>query len=339
MSVCLGKNLIGLSFLSDMINRLGTCIRYKRTIPSAFQWLFMVAVASLSLACNPKPSEKNQAQLSDQELLNQMLQGFNAQELKPDYVQSAGDTLHVALIGHTYPLLKHADLFHQLIDAIESSEADLVMVLGDMVCYSDDEEWEILHKAMGRLSKPVYYAPGNHDINFYRDRDEGILNRVGEAQQRYINQIGYRYRLIQADQAQFVILNMSDSLNRLVDYLDHIDVYRDTLLPTFILSHQDIWATRLSVRSDPQSWAHKTFTTGDILDRVDEYDVFVSGDWNIEFREGTRDLSGKEVINYAVGMRVQGDPVYYTLATIYDGQISAEPRVLTVPYEHTWTRK
>jgi len=272
-------------------------------------------------------------------VLLQLQSSFVKAELEPKMLPSNGASFQLALVGHTYPLLPFPDELNLLIDSINQRSPDALVLLGDVVCYNDLEEWEKLNHALHRLEMPFFIVPGNHDVNFYRERDLGILTNQGFAEERYLEQADARCRLLQHKEADFLLINLNDSLDKVAAYIDTMRAHLDQSSPNFVLSHQDLWATPLDVPDNPQSWSNKSFGVNDLAPKLEGFDAFISGDWNIFLQEGTREFFGEEISNIQVGMRVQGDPIYFTLLEVKDGEISTEAVSVSLSKDSKWPRK
>ena len=59
------------------------------------------------------------------------------------------------------------DIYHSLLDIIQSKEPDLVLISGDFTQRASKEEFEVSQSFMGALKSPVFCIPGNHDIPPY----------------------------------------------------------------------------------------------------------------------------------------------------------------------------
>jgi len=79
--------------------------------------------------------------------------------LSPTLLADSEEITFIAL-GHVYP---DYDALNLSLDLIEQENPDFVVFLGDSL-QAPDESWDELKPIIDKISVPVYFAPGNHDI-------------------------------------------------------------------------------------------------------------------------------------------------------------------------------
>ena len=80
--------------------------------------------------------------------------------ITPMVLADSTDEITFIALGHVYPDYNALNLS---IDLIEQENPDFVIFLGDSL-HAPYESWDELKPILDRISSPVYFAPGNHDI-------------------------------------------------------------------------------------------------------------------------------------------------------------------------------
>lgn len=130
-----------------------------------------------------------------------------------------------ATIGHIYSITKRTytdfnekksviyfnNYIDQLVKDINREKLDVLVLLGDLTQYRNDDEWNVLKKFVKRLNTKVFYVPGNHDV------DEEI------AVDQYKKNIGYISSKKIINGCSFYLLN-SNNLEKKDINLESYDV-------------------------------------------------------------------------------------------------------------------
>ena len=136
--------------------------------------------------------------------LRELHSGFIAEELEIDIIEHNKDEIVVISTGHLYPLLEHPLAFSTFIDTIISQSPDYVFFLGDLVFNNNNNEWDYILSKFNKIKAVKYFAPGNHDLNYHYERWNGIRENQVDAEIKYINNIGYRYKLVKDNFANYL---------------------------------------------------------------------------------------------------------------------------------------
>jgi hypothetical protein len=260
---------------------------------------------------------------------------FNESELSVDEFTFNEPTIKIITFGHIYSLLNFPEIFDEFISTVIEQKPDYVFILGDIVYENSPTEWDIVLEQFSKFKCKVYYAPGNHDINYFRERAIGIRKNQWETENNYLQKIGYRYKLIKDNFANYLLLNLNDSLSRIENYLTKIDAEIDTTKPTFVLTHQCVW-NKATATKDPATWSSKPMKREDLLQSLMNYDVLIHGDWNKKFFEGPHQFANKSFKTISVGNKVIRIPFFITSIVISDSNFTAKPITINIPEESKW---
>lgn len=261
---------------------------------------------------------------------------FLESELTVDKHSSQDSTIRIITFGHIYHLQDEPELLNDLVTKVVEQEPHYVFVLGDIVFNNAQDEWDVMLKAFEKIECPLYFVGGNHDMNYHYERWFGKYHNQWEAEGRFIDNVGYRYKLIQDDFANYLILNFNDSLPRIESYLEQIKPQIDSTKMTILMSHQNIWKPTLATAKDPHTWPNKTMTGGELLKSLGFVNVFVNGDWNSYFKSETTANASRELTSISVGNKVKGDPLYITQLEISDNGVNAFPIDIEIDPESSW---
>lgn len=301
---------------------------------TTFSILVMLSIFFLFSCSQNKIEEYNPTTLK--ELHN----GFYPEELTPEILVNQKDSIVVISTGHLYPLLKYPQVYNAMIDSIINQKADYIFLLGDLVQNNTEKEWDTVLTRFENTGVKLYFAPGNHDLNYHYERWDGIRDNQYEAEMRYINRVGYRYKLMKDDFANYVFLNPNDSLERFLSYLDIIKPEIDTTKMLLFLSSQSMWHKKHQVPGDNHTWMNKVFTREEILPHVEEFDYLIHGDWGGKLYQGTWPKSNNKKFNLiAVGNRMPGDSLYVARLVITKDNIKASSIRIHPPAESNWYKK
>lgn len=296
---------------------------------------FFIVSSALSIliltSCEEEPNDDN----VDIELINYLQSSFNQEELTPDFIDGS-ESVKIVTFGHVHSLLEFDDLMKSFYAEIEKEKPDYVFILGDIVFFNHETEWNKVQEQINRLGCQVFYAPGNHDINYYSEREEGVYDKQWEAEGRYLQKVGYRYKLVKDNIANYLFLNLNDSLDRIDDYIGKIGPSIDSTKKTFVFTHHDLWAQKIASKEDPKTWTSKLFNGNKLITKLEDFDVFVNGDWNLTYAENDRVFNGENHKAISVGSRMKGDPLNYTVIQLTDTSMLFTPKSITINAAHEW---
>jgi hypothetical protein len=272
--------------------------------------------------------------------LQELFSGFNGSELTPVKSTVKEDPVVIIATGHLYPLLNFPDIYKNLVNQAMAEEPDYFFNLGDMVYNNTDAEWETVFKTFEPCAAEYFYAPGNHDLNYHYERYIGIRDNQIEAEMRYLKQVGYRYKLLQDRNANYVFINANDSANRIRQFLDLVKPKLENDKIRILVSSQSLWHDKYQEPDNPKTWVKRPFHRDTLLKHVQYFDVLLHGDWGGKFFRGKwkkKDGGRFEVLG--VGNRKPGDTLYITRLEIYQDSIAARPILIDIPEGSGWYDK
>jgi calcineurin-like phosphoesterase family protein len=226
-----------------------------------------------------------------------------------------------------------------MIASINDQESDYVWILGDIVYNNSEEEWDyILEKYKGIRAKR-FHAGGNHDMNYHYERYYGIRDNQWEAESRFLNKIGYRYITIEDDLANYMMINMNDSLDRIESYLDIMLPQLNSEKPSILFTHHCAWDKTRSKAEDSHTWVKKSFNRDSLLSELTDFDYLIHGDWSEGYYSGVFPFQGKRFNAIGVGNLNEGDPLYITTIKITKDTLWSYPVFVEIPDTTTWKAK
>jgi predicted phosphodiesterase len=165
-------------------------------------------------------------------------------------VAQLGGTRFV-VVGHTYGLLKTPDQRQQLIERVNAEGVDRVFILGDA------DLWDpmVARQYRSRLTAPFYAAPGNHDLEQGRKA-------------KYLESVGYLNQTITAEDVNFILIDSSDDVVRINEYLETALAGIDDSRITVLLTHHRIWDDGL--RSDLPYQHDKSYRFSELNPQLEE---------------------------------------------------------------------
>ena len=294
--------------------------------------LFSIAVISYS--CSETSSEKKTPY--NPTTLKELHHGFFDEEIIPEINHTDNDEITIITTGHLYPLLNHPIAYNTMIDSIINQNPDYIFLLGDLVRDNTDKEWDSVLVRFSKTGSKLYFAPGNHDLNYHYERWEGSREHQFEAEMTYVNKVGYRYKLLQDNFANYVFINPNDSIERVLSYLEIIKPELDTSKLMILLSSQSLWHNKHQKKEDNRTWVNKAFTREEILPEVEYFDYLIHGDWGGKFYQGYWKKGNGRFKVIGVGNRVPGDSLFITKLTISKNSIVASPIKIDLPEESSW---
>ena len=264
---------------------------------------------------------------------------FNAIELKPDiYRFENPDTITIVLAGHLYPVLYFPGIFDTLIIEIKKVNPDLVLFLGDITVNYSDKEWDLFLAQANKLNVPFYITPGNHDIRYNNDKPPLLVNNDKEAEEVYLSNIGYRYKLIIDNFTNYILINSNDSVNHIIDFLVAIKPDIDTNKRVFVISHHELWSN--NIRSlEAKSWVEKPFSLSQLEPHIDFAQILISGNWGKKFVRTKINTKNNIFEVIKSGNRIKGDKLFFTELKVTNDSIIAHPIIVPINRSSAWFDK
>lgn len=298
-----------------------------------FILLFLVSIYS----CNSHDGD-GQSDFSKLKL-DSLHRFYNEQELEKVNIQLSKDTTTIVAFGHVYGLLYHEDVFDSLIALSNAQHPDYVWILGDVVFNNTEEEWSYLLDKYQGFEGQRFHAGGNHDMNYHYERYHGINENQWEAESRFLSKIGYRYLTVEDDNANYMLINMNDSLSRILNYLDLMEDKINPEKPSILFTHHATWHDNQSIASDPKTWVKKSFPRESLLVNLGKFDYLIHGDWGERFYFGKRKINKVNYNLIAAGNLNEGDSLRITLIKISHDSLWAEPIFVPIDTASTWYTK
>ena len=267
--------------------------------------------------------------------LEELFSGFNSDEVTPDVYNFNRDSVVIIVTGHLYPLLYHPDVYNDFIETIKKQHPDYFFALGDLVYNNSDKEWKKVMTNFNKLNVPVYYAPGNHDLNYHYERYYGKHDHQIQAEERYLSWAKCRYKLVKDNVANYVFINANDSVKRILSYIDFIRPRLDTTKQMIMLTSQSLWFDKQQDPADPKTWPNRPFKREEILPKIKDFKHLIHGDWSGRFYRGK--FRGFDVM--AVGNRKEGDSLFVVRITVYKDSLVTRPVYVPLPENTSWYKK
>lgn len=268
--------------------------------------------------------------------LEELFSGFSPAELQPADAMTTEEPVVIIATGHLYPLLDYPDVYRALIRRIAAENPDYFFNLGDAVYNNTEEEWEAVFSYSSELESEIYFSPGNHDLNYHYERYFGKRDNQVEAEMRYLKWVGYRYRLLRDNVANYVFINANDSVHRILSYLEQIKPALDTGKLLVMLSSQALWINKQQDPGELRTWVNRPFHRDEILPHIDYFDYLIHGDWGGKFFRGKWKKSNGTFEVMAVGNRKAGDSLYITKLEVYRDSIASYPIPVDLPEGIGW---
>ena len=290
-------------------------------------------LVTLILSCN---NNRQNQYVANPTTLEELFRGFNDTELSPEINQLNKEPIVVVATGHLYPLLKYPQAYNSLLEKIKKQNPDYFFELGDIVRDNTDEEWDSIFYRLNQIDTKIYYAPGNHDLNYHYERYVGKRDNQVEAEMRYLNQVGYRYKLVKDELANYVFINANDSVDRILSFIEQISTELDTNKMQILLSSQSLWVNKQQDPDNPKTWVNRPFNRNELLPYIENFDVLIHGDWGGKFYRGKWKKSNGTFDLMAVGNRKVGDSLFITRLEIFSDTIKAWPIKVHIPETSSW---
>jgi hypothetical protein len=268
--------------------------------------------------------------------LEELFRGYNEAELSPETNQLNKEPIVIVATGHLYPLLNYPQIYDAFIDTIINQKPDYFFSLGDIVYNNANGEWDTVFSKLKDLEAKIYFAPGNHDLNYHYERYFGKRDNQVEAEMRYLNKVGYRYKLVKDELANYVFINANDSVDRILAFIDQISPELDTNKWQILLSSQSLWVNKQQDPDNPKTWVNRPFNRNEMLPNIESFDVLIHGDWGGKFYRGRWKKSNGTFDLMAVGNRKVGDSFFITRIEIFSDTIKAWPIKVYIPESSDW---
>ncbi|RLD87579.1 MAG: hypothetical protein DRJ09_10035 [Bacteroidetes bacterium] len=295
--------------------------------------ILLLIIVGIIISCKEKTNRITDANyVRNPTTLKELFSGFNEDEINADVYDFKRDSVVIVATGHLYPLLYHPDVYRAFIKTIKAQHPDYFFTLGDNVYNNTEKEWDTVLSHFNELQVPVYYAPGNHDLNFHYERYAGKRDHQVQAEKRYLAKAKCRYKLVKDNLANYVFINANDSAKRVLSFLSFIRPQLDTTKHLIMFSSPSLWFEKHQDPNDPKTWPNRPFRREKLLPKIKDFEYLIHGDWSGKFARFN--FLGFNVM--AVGNRKEGDTLYITRITIYKDTIIAKPIFVPMPDGNTW---
>lgn len=299
--------------------------------------LYIIVLIFIGASCSQE--EKNGQSPESKRKLDSLHSGFNELELSKEIIELNKDTITIVTFGHVYSLLYHEDVFDSLIAQINAQDPDYVWILGDIVFNNTDEEWNYLLNNYKDMEGRRFHAGGNHDMNYHYERWFGINENQWEAELRFLKYVGYRYKTIEDDVANYMVINMNDSIDRIINYLDLMLPKLNHKKHSILFTHHCTWHNTISRAEDPHTWVKKSFPKDSLVSRLNDFNYLIHGDWAGKFYSNTFKFKKSKFHVLAVGNLNEGDLLYFTTIKITNDSLWAFPSFVNIPDTISWNEK
>lgn len=301
------------------------------------KYLFSVLLlVSLIINTSCENNKQENKDFTKVETLTELHSGFSEAELKPEIRNSKDKEHTIVATGHLYPLLKFPLAYKALVDSIKAQDPDYVFILGDIVKDNTQEEWDLFFDFFKDLKDKLYFAPGNHDLNYHYERYFGKRDNQVKAEQCYLNNVGYRYKVLKDNVANYVFINMNDSIHRVLEYIELTEKDLDSTKSSLLLTSQCIWHKKHQDPNNVKTWTEKPFKREELLPYVEHFDYLIHGDWNLKYRRGVFPKSNGKFDVLNVGMRKIGDEIFVSRLDISQDTLLGRPIYVKIPEESKW---
>jgi hypothetical protein len=129
-----------------------------------------------------------------------------------------------AVMGHLDPFAADPSKLEAFLDAVVEEKPDLVFVLGDSAL--DDPE--VVKAFRKTFRHRVYFSPGDHELE-------------PETRRPYLENVGYLEHTVTRPDCNFVLVNSSDPVERIVAFTTVVLDEFDPENPTILMTHHRVW--------------------------------------------------------------------------------------------------
>jgi calcineurin-like phosphoesterase family protein len=133
------------------------------------------------------------------------------------------------VIGHLYPITSSDEKMRELFNKIRSLDPKYVFILGD----SSLNNKEVYLKFYNEFKENVYFTPGNNEVS------HGTLDE-------YKKNVGYVNKIINTNDANFILLNSLDSAANINLFLKNNNINNSKDKVGILLTHHRIWDDTLT---------------------------------------------------------------------------------------------
>ncbi len=298
-----------------------------------FRHFHIIITLAALVSCGSDPTIQSE---ESKRKLAKLHSGFNDVELEKLMLHGARDTLTIVTFGHVNSLLWHEDVFDSFVKTVNEQDPDYVWVLGDIVYDNTEEEWDCVLNRHEQITGRKFYVAGNHDIAYHIERYNGILEHQWEAEERFLSHVGYRYRTIEDNIANYMILNLNDSLFRIKEYLELMLPKLNPNKPNYLFTHQSTWQNVNKEPDDPSLWVNISFPPDSLLKELVPFDYLINGDWTFEYFRGKKGFGGRDHHVIACGNKNAGDELRITVLKLSGEDCESYPIVVPIPKESKW---
>lgn len=295
--------------------------------------IFILAITSCDSNYNKYAYKKPPTNITE------LQSAFNLTELTTEINKHDDTLLTIVATGHLYPLIGYPTVYESFIATVKAQNPDYVFVLGDVVRDDTQEEWDQFFDYFKDFKGKLYLAAGNHDLNYHYERYNGNFDHQFEAEQCFLKNVGYRYKTLKDNVANYVFINLNDSIDRVLEYLEIAEKELDTTKPMLLFSGQAIWHKAHQDPNNPKTWTQKSFTRDEILPHIQQYDYLIHGDWNLKFKRAYFPKEDGQFHVLSVGNRKIGDPFFVARLELSQDTIISQSINVPIAKESAWFEK
>ncbi len=217
--------------------------------------------------------------------------------------------------GHSYGVLHSAERRKAFIDAVNAEDCDLIFMIGDI----DGSNAAVIRQYDAGFEAPVYYAPGDHDVD------------SPERRAAYEENVGYLSKMVEVDDARFLLFDSAADVTEINAFLAGAVPAQADDKVTVSLAHHRIWDNSLlALWPDLHD---KSYAAGELPKSFwEQVDVIFSGVTGRQYL-GTTEHNRRMVyladivegvFAYTVGMTTH---ISFLVVEITDGDVQIQPRV------------
>lgn len=169
------------------------------------------------------------------------------------------ESVKFVAFGHSYAVIGDEARAQILIEAINNEDVDYVFILGDCDIYNRD----YFNIFKNGLNSSVFFSPGNHDL-------------TASTYDQYLDNVGYLNKFVRDSLYNFILLNSSDSIANINNFLKEELNLSNNRKTNVILTHHRIWDDNIL---SPEAFSHdKSFLFREIEDQfLDQIDYIIAG--------------------------------------------------------------
>ena len=137
--------------------------------------------------------------------------------------KALNENFRFIVLGHLYPISSNQDIIDKLSLKIENYNPNIIFILGDSSI--DDPKTKKMYEK--KFKAKIFYVPGNQELKSNRNK--------------YLQNVGYLNKTFIMNDLKFLLINSSDDIKNIKNYLIenlNQDFDQDK---TFIMTHHRIW--------------------------------------------------------------------------------------------------